>query len=162
MLGFVLFVILLLVYSYLFGSPEKSNRQSTVNHPQIFPEDVFQLLDDEPKTAEPSAIYDPWTDESLGISTPSKTVSVKIAKQPILLLPPAETASDLPLTNLLKKQKIQKLKMACSLLKKHGFISKTQKLSGKGVTKAKLLQYLENALADRNANLLLAGYLKVS
>lgn len=45
MLGFVLFVFLMIFYSYLFGSSEQGNCESPVNCEEVFPEDIFQLLD---------------------------------------------------------------------------------------------------------------------
>jgi hypothetical protein len=162
MLGIVLFVVLMVAYSQLFYCPQQSSCSDNIDHNTTFPEDIFQLLEDEQIPPELPSLYDPWTDESLEISTPSKSVPVNINNQPNLLLPPATQSAEISLVKIIQKQKYQNLKSACSLLKNYGFISKNQKLSGKGATKEKLIKYLQAAITNQHANALLAGYLKTS
>ena len=162
MLGIVLFLLLIVVYSYLFGCPQPKVCESQIDNDRVFPEDVFKLLENEPNEKSEIPIYDPWMDDNLGILSTSQKIQEPVKIQPIFLLPPAPQTDKLSLANLLENQKYQKIKSACSLLKKYGFIGKTQKLSGKGATKEKLIKYLQTAIQNQNANTLLAGYLKVS
>ena len=161
MFGIVLYLVFLVTLSWLLGSsqvnyPTDSNRET-----KVYPEDVFQLIDENRVTENPQFIYDPWTDDKLETNPINNNQRFQIVEQPILLLPPASLASDISIFEHVKQQKYQEIKSLCSLLKEYGFIGKSQKTSGKGATKKNLIQYIKTALENQNANALLAGYLKI-
>ncbi|NJL51210.1 MAG: hypothetical protein HC930_01510 [Hydrococcus sp. SU_1_0] len=160
MFGILLFVLLMISWSLFFGCPHKKTTQpSQISN--IFPENVFTIIDRSENNTGLKEIYDPWNDATLGIILDNKSYAFPISKKTVLLLPYAKNEPQKPIEAIIKKLSYQKLKKTCSLLRNYKFIDQTQKFSGKGITKTRLLAYVQAAISESTyARSFLEGYLK--
>ncbi|MGV2830795.1 hypothetical protein [Myxosarcina sp. GI1(2024)] len=68
-----LFVIVYSFFCALFIRPNQP--ESKVS--KIYPEQVFQIIDEVESREETSEIYDPWNDKNLGLSLEEKSKDIK-------------------------------------------------------------------------------------
>jgi hypothetical protein len=156
LLAIVLFAVVFVFECLFIYCPCNKNQNFvSASEKDIFPEQVFQLLDEQnnfpqwleeaienmpPSTYQEEIIYDPWEDKDLGhqfTETESYFKSVKIP-QFQNCLPPAKFF-DISALNYLQ------LKKVASTFKKKGLTNK--KTSGKGVTKNYLIETIEAVLS---------------
>ena len=160
MFGILLFCILMLLFSWLFANPSSQEQLTAQATPQYFPEDVFTIIDEVKKNEEFTLLNDYLENFSVEEDISEENVVEPIVSETISCPLPTKKESDSSPLNYLKKQKMAEIRTACSVLKRYGFINKSQKLSGKGITKALLLNRIETALQQQKANNLLADYLQ--
>ena len=119
MLAITLFIIFYSFLCVVFSSPDNSESVA------VFPEQVFQIIDDESKNNREYNTYDPWLDDNLGVSKES--------------LPKPKNQSV-----CITSMSFSALKKIASRLKKSGLLK--IKITGKGVTKKFLSQKIEEVL----------------
>lgn len=147
LLAIVLFAIYCLFVSCWFdGSEIEIKNTKTTNPEPIFPEQVFELLDQ--IEIEDTELYDPWSDQELGQS--ESTLGFYIVKKwhdyldfnpNTKLLLPAPT----PAVNI-KSMSFNSLRKAASKLRDAGYFS--GKIRGQGVNKTLLTKKIESILSN--------------